>query len=123
MKIAIVAVIMFLVEAQPAAPSFAQTQPTYGAIAYSWSSGGCGNSANLSTRPDAERSAVSNCGRSDCEVVLWFRGGCAALAEGQGRKIGWAQAGSKDSAEKAAQASCYKNGGADCRVLCSVCTR
>lgn len=125
MKIAAVSVIVFfLIEVQQARPSLAQAQnASYGAIAYSWSSGWFGISSNLPTRPDAERSAKNNCGRADCEILLLFRGECAALAEGQVRRIGLGRAARQDYAENAARENCQKNGGQDCRKLTSACTR
>ena len=93
----------------------------YGAIAYSGSSDRCGVSFNLRSRADAEKRAISECGESDCEVKVWFRNGCGALATGSDGSIGWAWSGNKAGAEKNALHECGKRSGG-CRVRCWACS-
>jgi len=60
----------------------------YGAIAYSESNGAWGSGYNFSSRAAAEMSAMSRCGRGDCEIKVWFVNACGALAVGQDGALG-----------------------------------
>ena len=119
---AFAATIFFLLAVQQATLPAERTAGRYGAIAYSWSSGSWGISSNLLSQSDAENAARKNCGSRDCDILLLFRGECAALAEGQGRKVGVARAPTLDQSQRAAIENCQRSGGQDCRVLASQCS-
>jgi hypothetical protein len=53
---------------------------SYGAIAYSPSSGRYGDSYNYASRAQAEARATRECGKDDCVIAAWFYNQCGALA-------------------------------------------
>ncbi len=92
----------------------------YGAIAYSPSTRHYGYSYDYDYKWGAENSALNQCNRNDCQVVIWFRNACGALAIGPyGYGSGWGS--TRYGAEQAALRSCrkYSNG---CRIERWVCT-
>lgn len=96
----------------------------YGAIAHSRSSGAWGYSYDYPSRSVAENRAMAECrarGRG-CEVVVWFRNACGALAVASGGARGWGWAGSRGEAESIALDYCRQYGGGDCEVKCWACT-
>ncbi len=99
-------------------------QNYYGAIAYSKSTGAYGYSGDYPTRAIAEERALSECRArgSGCEVVIWFRNACAALATAGNGARGWAWAPTRAKAEGSALDYCRKHGGQDCVVLCWSCS-
>jgi hypothetical protein len=94
----------------------------FGAIAYSESSGSWGTSYDYGSRADAEQSALSRCARGDCQVRIWFRNACGALAVGKGNCMGWAWASDKAEAQRKALKNCRQYG-TGCSVKCWACTR
>jgi len=96
----------------------------YGSIAFSQDSGAYGYSWNYSTRNTAERRALRECrsqGRG-CQVIMWFRNACAALAVGYGNAYGWAWNTSRRQARIRALDECSSR--ADrCRIRVDVCSR
>lgn len=97
-------------------------QEYFGAIAYSPSSRAHGWSYDYASRNDAERRALTQCGRhaEDCIVPVWFRNACGALAVGpDGYGSGWGS--SRKSAEGQAVQSCRRYSGG-CAVVRWVCT-
>lgn len=91
----------------------------HGAIAYSGSTGKCGFSFDYNDRPSAESRAIKECGRGDCEVVVWFMNSCGALAQGD-HAIGYAYAGSKAEAQQMALEKCSEDT-KNCEVICWAC--
>lgn len=53
---------------------------SFGAISYSIATGNTGWSSGFFNRAAAEMEAVAQCMATDCRVVVWFNGGCGALA-------------------------------------------
>jgi hypothetical protein len=103
----------------------------YGAIAYSPSTGAYGYANNYTAQNRAESQALIACEASaeagDCEVRVWFRNACGALARDRQNPIansyigtGWHR--SQPTAETEALQVCEANGGRQCRVLHSLCT-
>lgn len=88
---------------------------TYVAIAFSASDGIYGWANNASTRADAENAAMSYCnqyGGADCQIAVWAKNGCAALAVSAGS---WH--GGYASTAAAAEAGALKaNGGGSIEV-------
>jgi hypothetical protein len=92
----------------------------YGAIAFSQDTGSVGYSNDYGTRAGAEERARAECG-SDCEVVLWFRNACGALATGDDNGYGTGWAASRREAEQVALSNCNANA-ENCSVNRWVCT-
>ena len=92
----------------------------YGAIAFSQDTGAIGFSHDYGTRAGAEERALNECG-SDCEVVLWFRNACAALATGDDNGYGTGWASSRREAEQIARSNCNDNA-KNCTINRWVCT-
>ena len=78
---------------------------SFGAIAYSFSTGNCGWAVDFGTQSGAENRAEQECGASDCNSVVWFRDACGAVAASSSA-AGWAWAGSRSQAEQAALNQC-----------------
>jgi type II secretory pathway pseudopilin PulG len=93
----------------------------YAAIAYSFGTGKWGNAYNYTTRAEAERVALSKCGKSDCEVLAWARNACCALAVGDDSKYGYGWDSDRSSAERRALAECRKRT-TNCEIISWACT-
>ncbi len=92
----------------------------YGAIAFSQDSGNVGYAYDYGTRAAAEERAVEECG-SGCQVVVWFRNACGALATGDDNGYGSGWATSRQAAEEIALSGCNDNV-KNCSVVRWVCT-
>ena len=102
----------------PAAP-----RRSFGAIAYSVSSGSWGYSENYGSRAEAQTRAMRECRTSDCEVAAWFYNSCGALAaDEKNGSWGAAQGSNVAKAQAGAQARCVKEGGTNCQILFSRCS-
>jgi hypothetical protein len=96
----------------------------YGAIAFSTSTRSYGYSYNYATQNEAIARAIDECnarvpGR-DCQMLVWFRNACGALAVGD-TGYGSAWAADRFTAERIAIENCSKHS-ANCQVLRWVCT-
>ncbi len=71
-------------------PSMTWAQDNFGAIAYSPKVGARGWATNHPSRQAAERAALASCQKfaTDCQIVVWFRNACGALATGQKNAYG-----------------------------------
>jgi hypothetical protein len=99
-----------------------QADDNYGAIAYSESTGNWGYSYDYGSRAQAENSALGRCGRGDCEIKVWFKNSCGALAKASNGALGWSYAAdSRAEAESLALSEC-RSRGSNCRILCWTCT-
>jgi hypothetical protein len=103
----------------PSAPSH-----SYGAIAYSRTSGSSGYSYSWSSRSTAESVAMRNCAKyaKDCEVTVWFDHQCAAVSSDTGPTAFWGLGGTISLARAAAQRECMKGGRKGCAVQVSACS-
>jgi hypothetical protein len=106
---------------------FALAAPTafagsYGAIAYSPSTGKSGTSWNYSCVDEATRAAVGFCGQGDCDWVRWVGDQCAALAVASNGATGDAANSNRGLAEYTALQTCANYGGTDCHIQASVCS-
>ncbi|TRV42133.1 MAG: DUF4189 domain-containing protein [Microcystis panniformis Mp_MB_F_20051200_S9] len=101
----------------------ALAQNYFGAIAYSEETGYHGYSYDYPTRAIAESRALAECesySRSgDCQVLIWFRNGCGALATASDGSYGSGWGDNRPIAEQYALQSC---GSSECRVIRWVCT-
>ncbi|MBD2464521.1 DUF4189 domain-containing protein [Oscillatoria sp. FACHB-1407] len=97
----------------------------FGAIAYSEATGGYGYSRDYPTQGDAEIRALNECeahsGSSDCQVLLWFRNACGALATASNGAYGSGWGINRSIAEGYAVETCSAYG-ADCAPIMWVCT-
>ena len=94
----------------------------YGAISYSPTTRAHGWAYDYSSRGQAERKALAQCGRygRDCLVVVAFHRSCGALAVGpDGYGSGWG--GGRKLAEAYALRSCRRHS-AGCEIIRWVCT-
>ena len=92
----------------------------YAAIAFSQDTGAEGYSNDYDSRGGAEQRAQQECG-AGCEVVLWFRNACGALAVGSDNGYGTGWAASRGEAENIAMSNCNQNS-TNCSVTRWVCT-
>jgi uncharacterized protein DUF4189 len=60
---------------------------------------------------------------SDCEIAAWFYNSCGAIAASDNGSWGGAQGGNEQRAQLGAQARCVKEGGKNCKVVFSRCSR
>ncbi|HJQ23609.1 MAG TPA: DUF4189 domain-containing protein [Blastocatellia bacterium] len=104
---------------KPAAP--AKPRASWGAIAYSYSTGRYGTAYDYATQDQAINSAVERCRANDCKAVVWFERGCGSFAVGYNRVSGWAIGNSRAEAESKALAECRKRGGG-CHIIAWACT-
>lgn len=117
--LSLTALIMITLGAIMTKGSLAQNQDNYGAIATSASNPGVwGYSYDYPTQAQAERYALENCGHSDCQIRVWFKNSCGAIAS-NGSKIGWAWAATREEAEARSISAC---GQGDCKIEVWACT-
>lgn len=98
-----------------------ESGPSFGATAYSRSSGAVGWSYSLGLERAANAAALANCARRNCEVIVSFHNTCAPITVGAG-VVGWAWAPSQRRAENGAKAECVMLGGKSCRVEAWACS-
>jgi len=101
-----------------------ERRSTWGAIAYSPSSGRVGRAWNHYFEKKAERDALSTCGRDDCEAVT-FSDSCRGVAIGDDPVLnGWYDGGgeTEEDAEASARAACVSGGLRNCRAVASLCS-
>lgn len=113
----------------PAAMAVGATQALavdyYGAIAYSEATGSHGYSYDYTSQPAAENRAVQECeayARSgDCQVLLWFRNACGALATAPNGAYGTGWGINRSIAEGYAVETCsaYGQGCVPIRWVCT----
>lgn len=104
--------------------SSASAQDYFGAIAFGTQNGAYGYSYNYSDRNQAEQKAISQCqdhGGNGCQVAVWFRNACGALARSgtTGYGSGWGS--NRNLAEQYAMESCGKHN-SSCSIVEVVCT-
>ncbi len=97
--------------------SAAAAQDFYGAIATS-ESGSWGYAYDFNSRSDAEKNAIAECGESGCQVRVWFKNACGAVAQDD-KAMGWGWADTRAEAETNALNGCNSR---SCRVQAWICT-
>jgi uncharacterized caspase-like protein len=95
----------------------------YGAIAYSPGNGTYGSALQYANRPLAEQQAMRECGKSDCQIAAWFFNSCGALATDSDGAWGADYNNDEQRARALAQARCAKEGGANCKIVYSICSQ
>ena len=96
----------------------ARAEDMFGAIATSDETGAWGYAYNYPTRAQAEAEALKECGEAGCQVEVWFKNACGAVAK-DGRNVGWGWAKSRTEAEAKAISAC---GSGACRIEVWACT-
>lgn len=104
----------------PSAPA-----ASYGAIAYGRTSRAWGYSYHWGSQAKAESAAMQKCAQkgNDCEVMVWFKRKCGAVVSGEGTAAYWGLGNSDGQARADAQNKCKNDGGKDCQVQVSACSR
>ncbi len=98
---------------------FAQLPDNYGAIAITPDGQVWGYAFDYPTREQAEKRALQECGQSSCQIQVWFKNACGAVAKDETGKLGWAWANTRQQAEAAAVVAC---GNGSCRTETWACT-
>lgn len=95
----------------------------YGAISFSPSTGAHGSSYGFTSRQKAESRAQTECAdySDDCEVVIWFKNACGAVARGEGGAWASAWGNGRKLAESNALSECRALGDG-CKVVVWACT-
>ena len=96
---------------------------SFGAIAYSRSTGAYGYSYKYANRAEAEKRAIQECGKNDCEVAAWFFNNCGALVTGSNGAWGAGYGDNERTAQVAARARCAKEGGTNCEIKFTQCSK
>ncbi|MBE9224978.1 DUF4189 domain-containing protein [Phormidium sp. LEGE 05292] len=89
----------------------------FGAIATS-DSGAYGYAYDYPTQEQAERAALEKCGEEGCQIQVWFKNACGAVAKDD-EHLGWGWAGTRAQAEANAVSQC---GTGACKVVTWACT-
>ncbi len=68
---------------------------------------------------------MSNCGKhgTDCEVMVWFKRKCGAVASGEAAAAFWGLGDTDGQARADAQSKCVNGGGKNCGVKVSQCSK
>lgn len=101
-------------------------KPSYGAIAYGKKSQAYGFSYQWGSQDKAESVAMQNCAKNgnDCEVMVWFDRKCGAVAAPAGSTAAyWGLGDGAGAARGEALRQCTKDGGKNCAVKVSQCSR
>ena len=118
MRIALIAAAILL-GAQPASAG-----DTYGAIAVDPNNGAFGYSTGASDQLEAEGIALANCiaEGDNCEIAIWFKNGCGAVAAANNGAWGSGWGGNPEIAQNHAIRECQQNGGANCSTQVYYCS-
>jgi hypothetical protein len=109
----------------PGVPGSSAPAPSFGAIAYGRTSRAWGHSFHWGSQAKAESVAMQNCAKrgDDCEVMVWFKRKCGAVASGEGTSAFWGLGNSDGQARAEAKNKCVSDSGKDCEVQVSACSR
>jgi len=99
--------------------------PSYGAIAYGRTSGAWGTSYQWTSQSKAESVAMQNCKEhgDDCEVMVWFKQQCGAVAAADGKDAFWGLGANEGQARAQAQRKCEDAGGKGCEIQAAQCSK
>ena len=97
---------------------------SWGAIAYSCTTGSYGDSFSWGSQSKAESVALQNCTKNakDCEATVWFNHQCGAVSSDPGPTAFWGLGNTVSQARAAAQSRCMKGGRKGCEVQASTCS-
>lgn len=88
----------------------------YGALAYNESDGSYGYAYDYDTQGEANKAALSECGKG-CKVVIRLKNECGAIAQSDAA-YGWSNGSNRKQAEQGALSQCGKG----CKVVAWTCT-
>ena len=88
-----------------AGPAVSHADNQFAAIAFNKRTGAVGYSNAYDSRSGAEARALMECGRG-CQIIVWVRNSCAALAVGSRLGYGWGMDADRDSAKDIAMQNC-----------------
>jgi hypothetical protein len=113
------------VEYRTCTPGLSALPPSYGAIAYGRKSRAWGHSYHWGSQAKAESLAMQNCAKhgDDCEIMVWFKRKCGAVVSAEGSVAYWGLGDSEAQARAEAQSQCVKEGGKNCEVEVSQCSK
>jgi hypothetical protein len=102
-----------------------RNQEDYGAIAYAVKSGSYGYAYDYHNADDANQRALSDCASegTGCRIVLSFSETCAALAAGDNNRYAASLGDGVGDARGQALSACARNGGTNCAIKVSTCSR
>lgn len=100
---------------------YAKAEDRYAAIAYSFKTKKQGYGFNYHSREEAENAALRGCQAADCEVIVWTRNGCCALAVGADDGYGFSWEYQLEAAKTHALSECQKRT-KNCQVISWTCT-
>ena len=93
---------------------------SYAAFAFDKATGMVGSAKGFPSKRAALNAAISDCGRSGCQVGVWVRNSCLAVVWGQAM---WFETGDDDLvAETKAIKNCNDSGESGCKVFYSACS-
>ena len=102
----------------------ANAENLFNSIAVS-GNGAWGYGKNYSSKTSAGRRALQECfdqGGVNCEIVVWSRDGCVALAQSPNNGYGSGWGVNRGIAESYALQICRDNGNKSCRIKIAVCS-
>lgn len=105
------------------APARAESDYTYGAIAYSEQNAAYAWSIDMRSADGANSTALSSCTKkgAGCKVVASFSNSCAALAVATNSQWAASQAGTSQQAQLDALNTCRSKGGTRCDIKVAYC--
>ncbi len=97
----------------------------YGAVAVNTKTGISGGALNKNSKSEAKQAAIKQCEEggknAPCQVVMWVRNGCIAVAEGKfssGKsQIFYSSTGKAGTVENDVLHKCHKSGASKCEVF------
>ncbi len=98
---------------------YRRPRAVYGAIAYDRASGAHGYAYDYQTERAASVAALEQCARRECEVLVSFRNGCGAIADGPVKKPVIAKGATPQEVETRVMKTC----GSGCRLVAWACTK
>ena len=111
-------------QAQPQQPP-ARWESRWGAIATDGPGGHLGAAVDLSTRDQAEQTALADCqakGGSQCKIETWYSNGCAAMVVGDKAHTS-NNAATLDESIRIGMKTCANGGDTNCHVYYSACSK
>ena len=96
-------------------------QDRFGAIAVDGATGSVGWSSAATSKRNAQKSAIEDCGGEGCKIRIEARNTCLAVAWGGGIS-GFGRDVDLHVVESTALDSCKKGGGSNCKLVYSACS-
>ena len=103
------------------APPPAIWESRWGAVAYDRETKRFGTSSKQGSEFQAEKSALADCGTSNCKIVFNYSNQCAAVVSGT-NNIGITRKPNLEIAEKKAMEICNKKSGSSCKTIYTDCS-